>query len=188
MAVYLGQNEVILRNGISTTDADATAADILVGKTAYVDDKKLLGTCPFVDSTDADAVAADLLIGKTAYVDNVKVTGTAPDTSDGTALAGEILQGETAYVNNTKITGTIPSKGTETFTPGTSNQIINSGQYLSGNQTILGDSDLIAENIKKDVTIFGVTGTLKGATSNFGNAPGQISTYQWIQYKSKIYF
>ena len=48
MAVYLGQNEVILRNGISTTDADATAADILVGKTAYVNDKKLIGTMPVV--------------------------------------------------------------------------------------------------------------------------------------------
>ena len=44
MAVYLGENEVILRNGISTTDADATAADILVGKTAYVNDKKIIGT------------------------------------------------------------------------------------------------------------------------------------------------
>ena len=158
MAVYLGENEVILRNGISTTDADATAADILAGKTAYADDKKLLGTCPFVDS------------------------------SDGTASAGEILQGETAYVNNTKITGTVPSKGAQTFTPGTSNQVINSGQYLSGNQTILGDSDLVAENIKKDVSIFGVTGTLDSKVSMFGNKPGQISTYQWIQYKTKMYF
>ena len=50
MAVYLGQNEVILRNGISTTDADATAADILVGKTAYVDDKKIIGTMPATNS------------------------------------------------------------------------------------------------------------------------------------------
>ena len=48
MAIYLGQNEVILRNGISTTDADATAADILVGKTTYVNDKKLIGTMPVV--------------------------------------------------------------------------------------------------------------------------------------------
>ena len=44
MAVYLGENEVILRNGISTTDADATAADILAGKTAYVNDIKIIGT------------------------------------------------------------------------------------------------------------------------------------------------
>ena len=75
MAVYLGENEVILRNGISTTDADATAADILAGKTAYADDKKILGICPFVDSTDADATLNDILLGKTAYIDNIKVTG-----------------------------------------------------------------------------------------------------------------
>ena len=46
MAVYLGQNEVILRNDIGTTDVDATAADILARKTAYVNDKKLLGVMP----------------------------------------------------------------------------------------------------------------------------------------------
>ena len=50
MTVYLGQNEVILRNGISTTDADATAADILTEKTAYVNDKKLLGAMPATEN------------------------------------------------------------------------------------------------------------------------------------------
>ena len=50
MAVYLGENEVILRNGISTTDADATAADILAGKTAYVNDKKIIGTMPATEN------------------------------------------------------------------------------------------------------------------------------------------
>ena len=58
MAVYLGQNEVILRNGISTTDADATAADILVGKTAYVDDKKLLGTMPATENIYCEATVS----------------------------------------------------------------------------------------------------------------------------------
>ena len=51
MAVYLGQNEVILRNGISTTDANATAADILEGKTAYVDDIKIIGTMPIIPTS-----------------------------------------------------------------------------------------------------------------------------------------
>ena len=50
MAVYLGENEVILRNSISTTDADATAADILAGKTAYVDDIKIIGTMPATEN------------------------------------------------------------------------------------------------------------------------------------------
>ena len=55
MAVYLGQNEVILRNGISTIDADATAADILVGKTAYTDDKKILCTMPATENIYCEA-------------------------------------------------------------------------------------------------------------------------------------
>ena len=83
------------------------------------------------------------------------------DVSDATATENDVLQGETFYSGDTNIkTGNIPSKGAETFTPGTTNQTISSGQYLSGTQTILGDSDLQAGNIKDGVTIFGVTGTL----------------------------
>ena len=52
----------------------------------------------------------------------------------------------------------------QTITPGTSNQTIASGRYLTGAQTILGDADLIPGNIKKDVEIFGVTGTYEGGS------------------------
>jgi hypothetical protein len=80
-------------------------------------------------------------------------------TSDANAAAGHILSGMTAYVNGNKITGSIPSKGAATYTPGTTNQTIAAGQYLSGAQTIKGDTNLIASNIKSGVQIFGVTGT-----------------------------
>lgn len=53
----------------------------------------------------------------------------------------------------------LTTKGTATITPGTTNQEINAGTYIIGKQTILGDADLIASNIKKNVEIFGVTGT-----------------------------
>ena len=45
------------------------------------------------------------------------------------------------------------------YTPTTTNQTIASDQYLSGAQTIAGDSNLIAGNIKNGTTIFGVSGT-----------------------------
>ena len=48
-----------------------------------------------------------------------------------------------------------------TYTPTTSNQTISSGKYLIGDQTILGDANLIAGNIKKNIVIFGITGTLE---------------------------
>lgn len=55
--------------------------------------------------------------------------------------------------------GAFNVKGAQTYTPGTTDQTIASGQYLTGNQTILGDANLIASNIVSGVTIFGVTGT-----------------------------
>lgn len=83
------------------------------------------------------------------------------DTSDATAAAGDILKGKTAYVNGTKVTGTIASQSAQTITPGTSAKTIAAGKYLSGKQTIKGDANLVAENIKSGVSIFGVNGTLE---------------------------
>ena len=47
-----------------------------------------------------------------------------------------------------KVTQSITTKAAATYTPGTSNQTIASGQYLSGTQTIKGDANLVSANIK----------------------------------------
>lgn len=67
-------------------------------------------------------------------------------------------------ISNTYIGSSVTKKSAATYTPGTNNQSIASGQYLSGAQTIKGDSNLIASNIKKGVTIFNVTGSYNEAT------------------------
>lgn len=82
----------------------------------------------------------------------------ARDTSDATASNNDIRKGKTAYVNNKLVTGTMPEKDAATYTPSTRNQIINDGVYLSGDQTIKGDSNLIADNIIRKKSIFGVEG------------------------------
>ena len=56
--------------------------------------------------------------------------------------------------------GVIPSKTAQTYTPGTTNQVIAAGRYLSGNQTILGSANLVPGNIREGVKIFGVVGSL----------------------------
>ena len=58
----------------------------------------------------------------------------------------------------------VPRKAETTIIPSTSDQIIDAGQYLAGAQTIKGDSNLVAANIKSGVSIFGVAGTLETGT------------------------
>lgn len=70
---------------------------------------------------------------------------------------------DAGYVDGTDKTGTktLTTKAAATITPGTSNQTIAAGTYLTGNQTIAGDADLKAANIKSGVNIFGVSGTME---------------------------
>lgn len=103
------------------------------------------------------------------------ITTTGINTSDATATASDILSGKTAYVNGSKVTGTIPSQAAQTITPGTSDQTIVSGKYLSGTQTIKGDSNLVASNIKSGVSIFGVNGNYTGNGTDTSDATATAS-------------
>lgn len=91
-------------------------------------------------------------------------TATFMDTTDATLDNGnKMLNNVTAYAGGTKYTGSIQSKSAQTYTPTTSDQTIASGQYLSGNQIIKGDANLVAGNIANGVSIFGVQGSLSAA-------------------------
>ena len=79
--------------------------------------------------------------------------------------AGYISSG-TAGNSSVSLTASVTTKAAATITPGTSNQTIASGTYLTGTQTISGDANLVASNIKSGTTIFGVTGTYSGGGSS----------------------
>ena len=83
-----------------------------------------------------------------------------------TVSAGYISSA-TSSTATVALTASVTTKGATTYTPGTSDQPIASGTYLTGTQTISGDADLVAGNIKKDVTIFGVTGTYEGSGGGY---------------------
>ena len=105
----------------------------------------------------ADAADAYPLKGVQDNKYYIRISG-----SDADATAGKMLSGIVGYTNNGRVTGSIQSQAAQTITPSTTDQTISSGKYLSGTQTIKGDANLLAENIKEGVELFGITGTYTG--------------------------
>ena len=64
----------------------------------------------------------------------------------------------TATAGEQVATQQLTTQAGQTIIPGTLDKTIPSGRFTTGNQIIKGDPNLIAENIKTGVTIFGVAG------------------------------
>lgn len=100
------------------------------------------------------------LQSKTVDPSESSQTVTADSSYDG------LLQVTVNAVSNTYVGSGITKKSATTYTPSTSNQTIASGTYLSGAQTIKGDSNLVASNIKSGVSIFGVSGSYTASSGS----------------------
>lgn len=84
-ALDTDQNKLV--EFVDTSDANATSSDIITGKTAYVDGKKVIGEATAgIDTSDATAIAADIRLGKTAYAKDAKLTGTIEDYAGSTPI------------------------------------------------------------------------------------------------------
>ena len=92
---------------------------------------------------------------------NNKTQSFTPTITPGYITSGTAGNITVSGSNTYQLTG----KAATTYTPTTTDQTISSGQFLTGTQTIKGDSNLVAANIAQGVTIFGVQGTHKGGAT-----------------------
>lgn len=176
--------------GVDTSDATAAPGELLVGKTAYVNEQKITGTM-----ANNGAVSQSLNAGGSYTIPagyhngegKVNANSLVSQTS-GTAEAGEILKGETAWVNGSQVTGTMENRGAVS-------QALNAGEsytvpvdYHDGNGKITAnslasqtDGDAVAGDILtgKIAWVDGakVTGTManNGAVSQAINAGGSYT-------------
>lgn len=83
-----------------------------------------------------------------------------------TVSAGFVSSGTagTMTVSGSK-TLSLTTQAAQTITPGTTNQTIAAGKYLTGAQIIAGDANLAAENIASGKSIFNVDGTFTSAST-----------------------
>lgn len=179
--------------GVDSSDATATFGDILKGKTAYVNNKKIEGGYAPLDTTDATADSNDILKGKTAYVNEQKIEGTIEEYDGNYGIEISDANGATLNTANKyckenivinleaeEITVpptledqtreglfrkvTIPAiEGEEASLVPTTETQIKEGVFTS--VVIPGDASLISENIKDGESIFGVQGNYKGDSS-----------------------
>ncbi|MCM1221256.1 MAG: hypothetical protein NC548_42935 [Lachnospiraceae bacterium] len=128
--------------GVDTSDANATAAQILTGYTAYVNEIKIAGSMPNIG-----AISYELPANGTYDIPYGFHNG-----------SGRVYQ-------------SLLTQGGSTITPGTSDKLaVPTGRYVTANIYAAGDSNLTAGNIKENVDIFGVVGSFVGTNCRDANA------------------
>lgn len=155
------------------TNATATEADILYGKTAYVNGSKVTGLIPSISIDAPDiAVSPEGLI--TVSVNYGR---------------GYVFGGEESSTKQ------LMAQTGETIIPGTTDQTAASaGMYVIGDIVVKGDANLQPSNIKSGVSIFGVQGSLTAegggislpALTNQGMASDLIYGKQLIDSNGNI--
>lgn len=174
-----------------TSDATLNSGGkMLSGNTAYANGVKYTGSIATKTGTDITASGDTVTVPAGYYASQqtkavASGSATGPATVSGSSAsvstgantltlsktvsitpvvsAGYVASG-TAANASVSLTASVTTKGATTYTPTTSNQTIAASTYLTGAQTIEGDANLVASNIKSGVSIFGVSGSLTSAT------------------------
>lgn len=175
---------------VDTSDATLdSGAKMLAGNTAWADGVKYEGSITTKSSSDLTASGATVTVPSGYYASQASksvasgsatapasISGTSATLSTGTntltlsktvsvtpsVTAGYVASG-TAGNASVSLTASVTTKAAATITPGTSATEIAAGTYLTGKQTISGDSNLQSQFIKSGISIFGINGSLTSA-------------------------
>lgn len=108
-------------------------------------------------------------------ISSIKTTtsSSGTDTSDATVNASDVLADKIAYGASGRIVGSMKNNGSQTINVSSANTsyTISKGYHDGSGSVQISSTEaskLIASNIKKGITILGVTGSYQGSTSSGG--------------------
>lgn len=157
----IAQRITDMPSGTDTSDATAVEEHVLDGDTFYADGEKKTGSMPRHTPDNNDVVWA--------------ITSMAPtDTEAQTAVT--IPEGH--YEGGSYPTAPLAIRFPSDITPGASDITVKGGAWFTSNFKVKGDANLVAGNIKKGVSIFGVVG------SHEGDAPIETCTLRLYNVNS----
>lgn len=139
--------------GTDTSDATVTAEKLLAGVTAYGASGKITGSIATVTATVTDNVV-NIPGGFIAESETVTIPA-APEA----AVSGNVVTLFKGYQATEKSIEVGFARGGGEVIPGTSDQVIAAGTYLTSDLIVRGDADLVPGNIRNGVTLFGVSGS-----------------------------
>ena len=180
----------------SSGDGDATAAQILSGKTAWVKGKKVTGTMPNRGAVNQTINAGGSYTIPAGYHNGSgKITAASLSSqTDGTATASQILSGKTAWVDGKKITGTMANQGAKSTTLNAGGSYTIPAGYHNGSGKITASSlsSQTQANATASQILSGRTAWVNGNKVT-GNMPSRASSSNvtgdtaW-HYNNRIYF
>ena len=192
----MGESLIIRSGGGTNTSGTTATPDVVVnGYTCYVNDELIVGNIPIrhvsrklstseqielsygyyegddlistsnlADETVGNAVSSNTLTSYKGYVNGVLVSGNI--VNNGVVSQSLSVNGSynipTGWHNGTgKVTQALSTQAGADVTPGTANKTV-----CAASKWVVGNSTLVAGNIRKEVNIFGKVGTFTGWVDN----------------------
>ena len=152
------------KTGGGTTTLNA-GGSVTIQKGYYLNNTKVTANS-LSSHTSANADAGHIITGYSGWKNGSKINGSMANrgtTNGSIGVNGTYTIPAGWHSGSGKVTQSLSTQGGTTVTPGTSQKtVIAASKWSTGNQVVAGSGNLTAGNIKKNVNIFGVVGTMSG--------------------------